>query len=297
MMRNAVKRTLTTMLAILMAAALIPAMAPKGSGSAQAAEEEYTYTVRVLAGAQGGGGVVYEKDDCKYGERVTLDISGVTVSDPDKYYVRGVFRSGRDYQEEGMARLNFQVTEDADFVVSYGIKGSTVSYTVNYVDQNGNTLAPSETYYGNVGDRPVVAHLYIDGYQPQAYNLTGTLREGAANNFTFVYTQTTQQVTETTTTTTVIDQGTTTTGGAGNTGAGGTGTGAAGTGAAGGAGGAAGGVAGGGTAGAGGATTQGDLGTGTQEPAELVDIEDGEVPLADFPSGDEEEESEEPEGE
>ena len=38
------------------------------------------------------------------------------------------------------------------------------SYTVNYVDENGNELAPSRTYYGNVGDRPVVAYLYMDGY-------------------------------------------------------------------------------------------------------------------------------------
>ena len=50
----------------------------------------------------------------------------------------------------------------------YGILGNAVAYTVNYVDTSGRQLAPSETYYGNVGDEPVIAYLYIEGYQTQA---------------------------------------------------------------------------------------------------------------------------------
>ena len=68
------------------------------------------------------------------------------------------------------------------------ILNKTVSYTINYLDMNGNTLAPSETYYGNVGDTPVIEYLYIEGYQPSCYNITSTLNENAADIvFSFVY--------------------------------------------------------------------------------------------------------------
>ena len=78
---------------------------------------------------------------------------------------------------------------DTDYVVGYGLLVDAVAYTVNYQDADGNALAPSRTYYGNVGDKPVVAYLYIDGYQPQAYNITGTLQSDSSKNvFTFVYT-------------------------------------------------------------------------------------------------------------
>ena len=36
--------------------------------------------------------------------------------------------------------------------------------------------------------KPVVAYRYIDNYLPQAYNITGTLKEDSENVFTFVYT-------------------------------------------------------------------------------------------------------------
>ncbi len=47
-----------------------------------------------------------------------------------------------------------------------------------------NTLAPSETYYGNVGDKPgrCLSVLSKD-IRPQAYNLTRTFRECAENVF------------------------------------------------------------------------------------------------------------------
>ena len=81
------------------------------------------------------------------------------------------------------------VDSDREYVIAYGIRGNMVSYRVNYQDQNGNTLLESQTFYGAVGDRPVVAFQYVDGYQPQAYNLTGTLSGNEAENiFTFTYT-------------------------------------------------------------------------------------------------------------
>ena len=73
-------------------------------------------------------------------------------------------------------------------MVAYGIPGELAEYTVNYVDANGNKLAESKTYYGNVGDEPVIAYLYIDGYIPSSYNQSGKLVSDASKNiFNFVY--------------------------------------------------------------------------------------------------------------
>ncbi|WP_434309828.1 MucBP domain-containing protein [Hominifimenecus sp. rT4P-3] len=154
-----------------------------------AAEEEYTYTVRIFAGAQGtiGGQEVVVYKDLPYNARINFNPKSVSLNDDSKYYFKGLRESGSD-NSEASSLLSFAVTGDQDYVVAYGIRGNSVAYTVNYQDEDGNTLAPSETFYGNVGDRPVVAFLYIEGYQPQAYNLTGTLSENAADNvFTFTY--------------------------------------------------------------------------------------------------------------
>lgn len=75
------------------------------------------------------------------------------------------------------------------YCVAYGVKGNTTTYTVNYVDANGKALYSPKTLIGNVGDKPVVAYLYIDGYQPNTHNLTKTLVADATSNvFTFTYT-------------------------------------------------------------------------------------------------------------
>ncbi len=152
-------------------------------------EARYTYTIRIFAGQQGtiGGGEMIVYEGLNYGDRVSFNLRDVTLNDNSKYYVKGIRWSGRDNNTVGTT--SFQVTEDRDYVVAYGLLTDAVAYTINYVDAAGNALAPSETYYGNVGDRPVIAYLYIAGYQPQAYNLTGTLSENAAENiFNFVYT-------------------------------------------------------------------------------------------------------------
>jgi hypothetical protein len=151
--------------------------------------EEYTYTVRFFAGGQGtfGGQEMVTYENLRYGDRVTFRPESVTLPEDSKYYVKGIREAGKD--NNTVQSLSFQVTGDMDYVVAYGISGSSVAYQVNYQDQAGNALAPSSTYYGNVGDRPVIAYLYIDGYQPQAYNLMKTLSEIASDNeFTFVYT-------------------------------------------------------------------------------------------------------------
>ena len=155
--------------------------------SATAYADGYSYTVRIYAGTKGtiGGQDVVVLQNVPYGSVPGFDPGTVTVTD-EKYYVRGIRESGRD-NETVSAML--PVTKDIDYVVAYGIKGSEVAYTVSYVRASDKAaLAPSATFYGNVGDKPVVAYKFIDGYTPKYYNLTKTLDENAAGNmFVFEY--------------------------------------------------------------------------------------------------------------
>lgn len=182
------------------------------------ADDEYTYTVTFYAGNQGtfadGAGKIV-MSNLKYGALVSFDVQKdgvVTLNNSDKYYVKGLRKSGRDNSETDeleASRYSVTVKGDADYVVAYGIKGNQVAYTVNYQDADGNELLASNTYYGNVGDKPVVAYQYVEGYTPQALALTKTLSENSAENvFTFRYTPIgTTVVTipgETTTVTTVV---------------------------------------------------------------------------------------------
>ena len=170
-------------------------------------EKEYTYTVTLSAGNQGtfngtggvhviggsaqiSGGDAIRITGLRAGDVVVLDATAgmVDLKNGDKYYIKGVRESGRD--NNTVADSAFTVTKDAEYVVAYGIQGDMVSYTVNYQDGGGNELAPSRTYYGAVGDKPVIAYQYIEGYRPDAYNLTKTLGKNEADNvFTFTYTQ------------------------------------------------------------------------------------------------------------
>ena len=156
-------------------------------GAANAADE-YTYTVRVYAGNMGtiGGSEVFAVSGLPYGTEWGFDIGQIQVTN-EKYYVKGIRESGLD--NDTVSGAAFRVERDMDFVVAYGVKGSEVAYTVSFVRaSDGAELAPSVTYYGNVGDKPVVACKFIDGYYPQSYNITGTLGENAAaNQFTFRY--------------------------------------------------------------------------------------------------------------
>lgn len=175
-------------------------------------EASYTYTVTLYAGNQGQflgtdgvqvdnhtTGSSYQivegqKDGDKisitglqYGDMVMVNAPAtVEMEETSRYYVKGIRESGRDNNTAGASA--FKVEADKEYVVAYGIKGDMVSYVVNYQDTAGNALAESQTFYGTVGDQPVVAFRYIENYQPQAYNLTKTLSDNEAENvFTFVY--------------------------------------------------------------------------------------------------------------
>ena len=158
-------------------------------------EHPYTFSVTLSSGNQGSfsGTDRVEMTGVEAGT-VSVNFSAyrdqLQISD-EKYYAKGIRLSGRDNSDASYSPdwTTGEVTEDMDYVVAYGMKGDMVAYTVQYLDEDGNELAPSSTYYGSVGDKPVVAFQYIEGYLPQAYNLTKTLSANEADNvFPFVYT-------------------------------------------------------------------------------------------------------------
>lgn len=185
--RNFFMRVGAVLIAVCMIAALaIPAFA---------ADATYSYTVRIFPGDKGtvdGGkdpivkvvepGYSWNGSDFDYGSRA--------ASDTDKYYVRGLREAGRDNNTTNdLINPAFTVDHDIDLVVAYGVKDSDVEYTINYVELGSDKeLMESRTYHGNVGDKPAVAYLYIEGYVPQYENITGTLDADSAKNvWTFYY--------------------------------------------------------------------------------------------------------------
>ena len=181
----------------------------------------YTYKVTLSAGNKGtiNGQNKIEQANIAPDSTVTFNLNDIQVTD-DKYYVKGIRLSGRD-NDEALAAPSFTVDKDTDYVVAYGIKGNMVAYTVNYQDASGKSLAESQTFYGNVGDKPVVAYRYVENYIPDALALTKTLSDNESENvFTFTYTPgATDRIVETTTTVTTTVPGTATPGtGTGNVG-------------------------------------------------------------------------------
>lgn len=198
-MKRAAERFLIGFLTVCMA---LPV-----SGINCAAAGAYTYTVTFHAGNHGSfaGGEPAVISDGSYeiekgadtvtvrnlhlNDMVVFDAAQegmVKLAEDSKYYVKGIRFSGRD--NNTVSTSAFRVEGDRDYVVAYGIRGNQTSYVVHYQDISGRALAPSCSYVGNVGDKPVVAFLYIEGYEPQAYNLTKTLSENEAENvFVFRY--------------------------------------------------------------------------------------------------------------
>ena len=117
------------------------------SQTAFAADEEYTYTVRLFAGNLGeltGEGLEIKSDSAsvdaqkdlvvitglRYGDTVRIIYQEAAKSTDERYYVRGVRRSGRDNSEAEAPTFN--VACDRDYVAAYGVSGDMVAYTVNY---------------------------------------------------------------------------------------------------------------------------------------------------------------------
>ena len=201
--RNLFMRVGAVLIVICMIAALaLPALAADTSEDTSAdtsadtsSDATYSYTVRIFPGDKGTidgkkdpivtvvePGYEWSGSDFDYGQRA--------ASDTDKYYVRGIREAGRDNNTtNNLINPSFTVDRDIDLVVAYGVKGSDVTYKINYLEYGSNKkLLEPQTYHGNIGDKPVVAYLYIDGYVPQYKNVTGTLdADSAKNEWTFYY--------------------------------------------------------------------------------------------------------------
>lgn len=136
----------------------------------------------------------------KYNSPIEIDAQEAANLTDNRYYVKGVRKSGSDNSDARDTSRLFEpnVKGDKSYVIAYGIKGKQVSYTVNYLDANGNRMLESDTGYGNSGDRQYVSARNIDGYIPQAYNLVKTLSDNEAENvFNFQYRPATPAETET----------------------------------------------------------------------------------------------------
>lgn len=148
----------------------------------------YGYKVTLYTGNQGTINSQNSMSiDVSKGQMVALDLSQIELPQDSKYYVKGIRLSGHD-SVDSLDPSTFVVNGDQDYVVVYGVKGEQVAYKVRYLDENGNQLAEDATFYGNIGDKPVVAYKYIENYVPQAYALTKTLVQDEKENvFTFTY--------------------------------------------------------------------------------------------------------------
>ena len=65
----------------------------------------------------------------KYGDTVYIRPQAAAEVTDERYYVRGVRRSGRDNSEAEAP--TFRVASDRDYVMAYGIRGNMAAYTVH----------------------------------------------------------------------------------------------------------------------------------------------------------------------
>lgn len=168
-------------------------MSIPAADKAYADDEGYTYTVTIYSGKEGYFDGNKSKHSTKLtvsnGTPITIDMDDLdlTIIDPEKYYPRGLKRAGHD-NDEAYQSYTFKVTKDEAFTVAYGMEGGMVKYTVRYVDDSGNTLISAKEYYGMPGDKPVVSCKYVEGFIPNALNITKRLTADASQNvFTFTY--------------------------------------------------------------------------------------------------------------
>ena len=190
-------------LGMLMTAPFAPGGRKQKAFADEGKNTPYTYTVTVYA----GNGTIDGKDSASIGglgygvdlsmsldninseNGATLTVNGhsfaVKAAD-ERHYPKGIRLAGAN--EADMAVPFDSVTQNQQFVVAYGLTKDRVTYRVDYLDESGKALAESQTFYGNVGDKPVAAFQYIENYVPNAYNITGTLSANEADNvFQFVY--------------------------------------------------------------------------------------------------------------
>lgn len=150
------------------------------------------YTVRLYGGNDEVGTLTVGSDGVYTQQlppgKVTFTADKVKVND-DRFYAKGFREAGHDNNPIFTFGAAAPVERDIDYVIAYGMKSTAVKYTVRYRHATtGVDLIGAQTFYGNVGDKPVVAFLYLENYMPQAYNLTKTLSATESENeFIFLY--------------------------------------------------------------------------------------------------------------
>lgn len=167
--------------------------------AAFAAPDDTTYTIRLYGGNRGtvNGQDMVEWTGVHYGDTVDLGQANITVTD-GKYYAKGARPAGLDNVKDvvyvadvdanGKLSGTVTVTEDADYVIAYGVLADRVEYTVRYVDAAGNELAASQKFMGDIGDTPTTAAPYFENYVPNAYTATLALTGDPDQNvITFTY--------------------------------------------------------------------------------------------------------------
>lgn len=176
MTKNAtvIRRTLSVILTAVITLMLVTAVTLRSH-----AADDYSYRMKISAG---NNGVIKLADGSEAAESIVdADSSGnfpavstdsvkVTVS---KYDVIGFKEAGHDDVMPAIEPVSAK--SDLNYVAVYGVKSNMVSYTVRYLDADGNELMDSATYYGPKGSRVLVSFKYIEGYAPTAYSLAKTL--------------------------------------------------------------------------------------------------------------------------
>lgn len=143
-----------------------------------------------------------------YKSNVSLDVDSLIKIKPEestgesKYYVAGLRISGGDSivtqaskASDGSMdiKADFSITSDENYVVAYGV-GSTIPYTVKYVDEVGNELLTADTYFAARGEKVMVPARHVSGYYPDAYYRTASAGLKDDTVFSFIYKKYTSKV-------------------------------------------------------------------------------------------------------
>lgn len=187
------------LLGVVLTLLLALCMGLPAAAFAAPADSDTTYTIRLYGGNRGtvNGQDMVEWTGVHYGDTVDLGQANIAVTD-GKYYAKGARPAGLDNVKDvvyvadvdanGKLSGTVTVTEDADYVIAYGVLADRVEYTVRYVDAAGNELAASQKFMGDIGDTPATAAPYFENYVPNAYTATLALTGDPDQNvITFTY--------------------------------------------------------------------------------------------------------------
>ena len=163
------------LLGVVLTLLLALCMGLPAAAFAAPADSDTTYTIRLYGGNRGtvNGQDMVEWTGVHYGDTVDLGQASIAVTD-GKYYAKGARPAGLDNVKDvvyvadvdanGKLSGTVTVTEDADYVIAYGVLADRVEYTVRYVDAAGNELAASQKFMGDIGDTPATAAPYFENY-------------------------------------------------------------------------------------------------------------------------------------